>query len=103
MRQCPQCGYKDNSFWRNVPHSLYRQYVHISELETFDPTLTAVLRATKNVTRDGYIYHLTKAGYVSRIHVSDSVDGVSWEEADRERPKRFRHMGQKLLVVEDSI
>jgi len=107
LRECPRCGFKDNSYWRHVPHSLYRDYCHISELETFDQSLAAALVTEKTLVgsgnvlmKDGYIYHLTKAGYVSRIHVSDSVDGISWEEADRERTRRPPHPSQRLLIGE---
>lgn len=100
MRECPRCGFRDHSYWRHVPHSLYRDYVHISELETFDPELAAALLEKRDLMKDRYIYHLTKARYVSRIHVSDSRDGVSWEEADRERTRRPPHPSQRLLTGE---
>jgi len=79
-------------------------YAHISDLEGWDPetaSIAKILLEKLDVKIGAYIYHLTKAGYVDRIHESDSRDGQSYIEPEQEKSSikhfRFQHPNQNRL------
>jgi hypothetical protein len=79
MRVCPKCGFEDEECWRNLRFSLYQQYCHIEELDTFNPELASEIlkfRPTvkKPYTIDGYAYMLTKSLHVRRMAVRDFIN-----------------------------
>jgi hypothetical protein len=85
MRECTNCGYKDLLIWRHKHFRLYTDYCHINELSDWDKPLADKIRIEKNCKIGPYIYHLTKAGYVDRVHESDSRNGSSYREAETEK------------------
>ena len=97
MRECLRCGYKDLPIWRHKRQRLFTCYCHITELEDWDPALARMVREEKDLKIGPYIYHLTKAGYVDRIHESDSKDGKSWREPEQEKHFPFQHPNQTRL------
>lgn len=103
MRQCPHCHHLDPAVWRHKRFRLFTDYCHIDELKTFDVELwkcllDARIETEKQVKVGFYIYHLTKARYIDRIHYLDSLDGNSWREPEQEKHKcRISTRGQKLL------
>ena len=100
MRECPECGYKDLPIWRNKRHRLNTSYCHITELDDWDPNLAQIIRREKDIVLHPYIYHLTKAGYVDRIHRDDSIDGKSWREPEQEKHKaRYKVPNQLELIL----
>ena len=98
MSECPNCGHVDPPYWRHKRFRLFTCYCHISDLELWAPKFAKLLIEQKDITKEGYIYHLTKSGYVDRIHKLDSANG-SWHEPSQEKPKytRYQPMGQTKL------
>ena len=91
MRVCPKCGHKDPILWRHKRFRLFTDYCHIQEMELFDSKFAEEIKKSIDLSRNGYIYHLTKAGYIDRIHESDSADGKHWHEPTYEKPRNFRY------------
>jgi len=85
MRECLKCGFKDLPIWRHMRQRLYTDYCHINELEDWDPKLAATVKEQRNIKIGPYIYHLTKMGYVQRIHESDTIDGKRWREPEQQK------------------
>lgn len=73
-------------------------YCHISELEDWDGPLAITIKEKKDIKIAGYIYHLTKTGYVDRIHEEDSLDGKSYREPEQEKHKTFIPLNQRRLL-----
>jgi len=91
MRECFKCGYKEPVIWRNKRFRLNTMYCHISDLVEWNEELASRIVNNSDVKIGPYIYHLTKAGYVDRIHEDDSRDGVSYLEPDQEKAKHRKY------------
>ena len=102
MRECPKCRFVDPPCWRHKRHRLLTDYCYIDELEVFEPDKAKIIIEKKDVRIGNYIYHLTKSGYVDRIHVIDSADGKTYREPDTEGAFKFRFIPreQKRLFEE---
>lgn len=102
MRECPCCGHKDSPIWRNKRFRIFTSYCHLDELKDWEPELWTLLVDhvfDKQVKVGHYIYHVTKARYVDRIHEQDSMDGQSWREPEQEKRFKFSHPAQKKLLM----
>ncbi len=82
MRVCPKCGFADMPIWRHKRHRMFTCYCRLDELKEWDKELADLIEQKKDVKLLGYIYHLTKTGYVDRIHETDSLNGQSWREPE---------------------
>lgn len=102
MRECPKCGCLDSPCWRHKRFRLYTDYCHIEELEEWEPEIAEQVKANKDIKIGHYIYHLTKARYVWRLHEKDSADGKTFYEPSFEGKRLFRNrfipLAQKKLV-----
>lgn len=68
MKECPQCGYVDEPYWRSTYNRKKGEdYTHISNFEImFGKEAADKLRANKRLHIKPYNYRLTKWGNVIR-------------------------------------
>ncbi|MGD6808589.1 MAG: hypothetical protein ACQCN3_02710 [Candidatus Bathyarchaeia archaeon] len=102
MRECPECGYKDPPYWRNVRFRIFTSCCGIDDFAILFPKLAKRIVTEINIAHKNYIYHyVKKAKMVQRIHIDDSLDGKSWREPEQEKHLcRFGHgKEQQLLVI----
>jgi hypothetical protein len=102
MRECPNCGYINPPYWRNVRFRIFTSCCHLEDFKQLKPALAERITTEIDLIEDHYIYHLVKkANIVQRIHITDSIDGKSWREPEQE--KHFKFVvpeQQKLLACE---
>jgi hypothetical protein len=106
MRECPQCGYKEPPYWRNVRYRIYTQYCRIDDLENYEPALFSFIQSKikgqnfKDWIEGKYIYHIVKGGVViQKIHVDDSRDGLTIREPEQEKSFKFLPLNQTRLLA----
>lgn len=100
MRECPCCGYKDAPYWRHVRFRLFTDCCWIDDFRIIEPILADRIEKEIDLVKKPYIYHyVVKAKMVQRIHIDDSLDGVSWREPEQEKAiaSRFFMPGQQTL------
>lgn len=101
MRECPNCGYKDPPYWRNVRFRLFTSCCHLEDFKLLKPKLAEQIVTEIDVCEKPYIYHLVKkANIVQRIHIDDSMDGKSWREPEQEKSFKFKNPQQQVLILE---
>ena len=106
MRECPNCGYKDPPYWRNVRFRIFTSCCSLEDFKTLHKELGMRIEKEINVIGHGhkgqesYIYHLVKkSNIVQRIHIDDSMDGKSWREPEQEKHYKFKAQGQQTLMM----
>jgi hypothetical protein len=68
MRECPKCHYVDPPWWRNRLFDYETDICRLEDMEKIDLDLMCQLILNpKGVTKDQYVYKLTKTGWVYRI------------------------------------
>ena len=73
-------------------------------MKEFDPVLAERIEKEKDLKIGPYIYHLTKARYVDRVHQDDSRNGASYREAETEKHRcHILVVGQTRLVCKSSV
>jgi hypothetical protein len=100
MRECPQCGYMDSTYWRHVRFRIFTDCCNLEDFALLFPDLAQRIVTEINIIFKNYVYHyVKKAKMVQRIHISDSMDGTSWREPEQEKAiaSRWFNPGQKKL------
>lgn len=99
MRECPNCGYMDPPYWRNVRFRIFTSVCTLEDFKLLHPDLAERIVTEINLVHKNYIYHLVKKTmYVQRIHISDSMDGKSWREPEQEKHFKFQDARQRKLA-----
>jgi len=100
MRECPNCGYKDPPYWRNVRFRIFTSCCSLEDFAIINPVLALKISKEIDIIEKPYIYHLVKkANIVQRIHIDDSMDGKSWREPEQEKHYKFKAQGQQTLMM----
>jgi len=104
MRECPKCGFIDPHCWKNIPHKRFTDYCYFEQFKDYYPELWILLKNSLHhtITVKKYRYHLSKAGYVSRMHILDAMypNRMSMEEPPMEAVKhRVAHDKRQRRLI----